>query len=140
MLSWQYALTIAGCLLVVTVASRIARTALARGDDPPGSPRSRGGAVPPAPPRPWGGGVAWEAALLFGLYGLWQFAGSFTVMSAGGALPRARWLWHAERVLHMPSETSVQRLFLPHPLLVQAFNLYYDILHFPVLGACLIWL
>jgi len=34
----------------------------------------------------------------------------------------------------------VQRLFLPHPLLVQAFNLYYDILHFPVLGACLVWL
>jgi hypothetical protein len=34
----------------------------------------------------------------------------------------------------------VQRLFLPHPLIVQAFNLYYDILHFPVLGACLIWL
>ena len=82
-------------------------------------------------------GVAWEAALLFGLYGLWQFAGSFTVMSPAGALPRARWLWHAERVLHLPSETAVQRLFLPHPLLVQAFNLYYDILHFPVLGACL---
>jgi hypothetical protein len=33
-------------------------------------------------------GVAWEAALLFGLYALWMFAGSFTVMSPGGALPR----------------------------------------------------
>ena len=31
-------------------------------------------------------------------------------------------------------------MFLPHPLLVQAFNLYYDTLHFPVLIACLIWL
>jgi len=90
----------------------------------------------------WGlwGGVAWEAALLFGLYGLWQFAGSFAVMSPDGALPRARWLWHAERLMYLPSETSVQRLFLPHPLLVQAFNLYYDILHFPVLGVCLVWL
>ena len=85
-------------------------------------------------------GVAWEAGLLFGLYALWQFAGSFTVMSAAGAVPRARWLWHAERLLHLPSETSVQHLFLPYPLLVQAFNLYYDILHFPVLGICLIWL
>lgn len=85
-------------------------------------------------------GVAWEAGLLFGLYALWQFAGSFTVMSAAGAVPRARWLWHAERLLHLPSETSVQRLFLPHPILVQAFNLYYDILHFPVLGVCLVWL
>ena len=122
MLSWQYALIIAGCLGIVAVASRVARVA-----------------------RTWTGwsrwgGVAWEAALLFGLYGLWMFAGSFTVMSPDGALPRARWLWHAERLMFLPSETSVQRLFLPHPLLVQAFNLYYDILHFPVLGVCLVWL
>ena len=86
------------------------------------------------------GGVAWESALLFGLYALWQFAGSFTVMGTSGALPRGRWLWDAERVLHLPSETALQRLVLPHPLLVQACNLYYDILHFPLLGACLIWL
>jgi len=122
MLSWQYALIIAGCLGLVAVASRVARVA-----------------------RTWTGwslwgGVAWEAALLFALYGLWMFAGSFTVMSPDGALPRARWLWHAERLMYLPSETSVQRLFLPHPLLVQAFNLYYDILHFPVLGVCLVWL
>ncbi len=122
MLSWQYALIIAGGLVIVTAVSRVPRVA-----------------------RTWTGwslwgGVAWEAALLFGLYGLWQFAGSFTVMSPDGALPRARWLWHAERLLHLPSETSVQRLFLPHPLLIQAFNLYYDILHFPLLGACLVWL
>jgi len=37
---------------------------------------------------PWWGGVAWEAGLLFALYGLWMFAGSFTVMSPAGALPR----------------------------------------------------
>ena len=61
-------------------------------------------------------------------------------MGTSGALPRARWLWHAERVLHLPSETALQRPFLSHPLLVQACNLYYDILHFPLLGACLIWL
>ena len=84
--------------------------------------------------------MAWESALLFALYGLWQFAGSFTVMGTSGALPRARWLWDAERVLYLPSETALQRLVLPHPLLVQACNLYYDVLHFPLLGACLIWL
>ncbi len=116
MLSWQYALASAIFLAVVTAVLRWLR---------------RGGV--------WAG-VAFEAALLFGLYGLWQFAGSFTVMSPDGARPRARWLWHAERLLHLPSETAVQRLFLPHPLVVQAFNLYYDILHFPVLGACLVWL
>jgi hypothetical protein len=84
--------------------------------------------------------VAWESSLLFVLYGLWQFAGSFTVMGTSGALPRARWLWDAERVLYLPSETDLQRLILPHPLLVQACNYYYDVLHFPLLGACLIWL
>jgi PAP2 superfamily len=125
MLSWPDAAASAGFLMVVTAVIR-------------GVPRIRGRPLP----RGWAvcGGVAWEAAVLFGLYALWQFAGSFRVMGPAGALPRARWLWHLERVLHLPSETSVQRLFLPHPLLVQAANLYYDILHFPVLGGCLIWL
>jgi PAP2 superfamily len=84
-------------------------------------------------------GVAREAGLLFGLYGLWQFAGKFTALSAAGGIARGQWIWHAERVLHLPSETWVQRLFLPHPLVIEAFNLYYDILHFPMLIACLIW-
>jgi hypothetical protein len=81
-----------------------------------------------------------EAALVVGLFTLWQFAGSFTVMGPGGALARGRWVWHLERELHLPGETSLQRLFLPHPLVVQAFNLYYDVLHFPILIGCLIWL
>jgi hypothetical protein len=122
MLSWPDALIIGGGLAIVAAASRV-----------------------PLIARTWAGwdlwgGVAREAALLCGLYGLWQFAGSYTVASPAGAVPRASWLWHAERLLHLPSETAVQRPFLAHPLLIQAFNLYYDILHFPVLGACLIWL
>jgi hypothetical protein len=122
MLSWQYALAAAGGLAAAATAIRAARLA----------GRSASWTL-------WSG-VARESALLFGLYALWQFAGSFTVMSAAGAVPRARWLWHAERVLLLPSETSLQRPFLAHPVLVQACNLYYDVLHFPVLGACLIWL
>jgi hypothetical protein len=114
MLSWQDAIVVACCLVVAA-----------------GVIRSRRGRWP---------GVVTEAALLFGLYGLWQFAGSFTVMSSAGAVSRGRWLWHAERIAHLPSETSVQRLFLPHPVLVQAFNLYYDTLHFALLGVCLVWL
>jgi PAP2 superfamily len=125
MLSWPDAAASAGFLMVVTAVIRAVPRIRGR-------PLARGWAVC--------AGVAWEAAVLFGLYALWQFAGSFRVMGPAGALPRARWLWHLERVLHLPSETSVQRLFLPHPLLVQAANLYYDILHFPVLGGCLIWL
>ena len=34
----------------------------------------------------------------------------------------------------------MQHVFLPHPLIVQAFNLYYAALHFPVLMGCMIWL
>jgi hypothetical protein len=126
MLSWQYALAAACGLFIVAAVIRAGRL-------------DRRTSGHPASWALWGG-VAWESALLFVLYGLWQFAGSFTVMGTSGALPRARWLWDAERVLYLPSETALQRLILPHPLLVQACNLYYDILHFPLLGACLVWL
>ena len=126
MLSWQYALAAAGVLVLAAVTIRAGRLAVRPGR------HARAWAL-------WGG-VAWEAALLFGLYALWQFAGSFTVMGTSGAIPRARWLWQAERFLRLPSETALQHPFLSHPLLVQASNLYYDILHFPLLGACLVWL
>jgi hypothetical protein len=81
-----------------------------------------------------------EAALLVGLFALWQYAGSFGFMSPSGALPRGQWLWHAERWLHLPSETALQKVFLPHPLIIQFANLYYAVLHFPVLLCTLGWL
>jgi hypothetical protein len=84
--------------------------------------------------------IAWEAGLLLGLYALWQLAGSLSDASPLGAVRRAEWIWHFERAIALPSETAVQRVFLPHPLLVQALNLYYAVLHFPVLIGCLIWL
>ncbi len=134
MLPWQYALA-ASCGLFIAAAAIRAATRAARTSRPATSPVTGHSAS-------WAllGDVAWESSLLFVLYGLWQFAGSFTVMGTSGALPRARWLWDAERVLYLPSETDLQRLILPHPLLVQACNYYYDVLHFPLLGACLIWL
>src|SRR2546429_3987911 len=122
MLPWQYAIAASCSLFVVAAVLRVSKVA----------GRSASWEL-------WGD-VAWESSLLFVLYGLWQFAGSFTVMGTSGALPRARWLWDAERVLYLPSETDLQRLIMPHPLLVQACNYYYDVLHFPLLGACLIWL
>ena len=81
-----------------------------------------------------------EAALALGLFALWQYAGSFAVMGPGGALGRSGWIWRFERAIRLPSETAIQRSFLPHPLLIQFFNLYYDSLHFPVLIACMAWL
>jgi hypothetical protein len=125
-LSWQQAAAGAGLLAVTAVALRR---------------RSRVSGQPAAARRlAAAGGFVREAALVVGLFALWQFAGSFSVLGPDGALGRAAWLWQAERVLHLPSEAGLQRLILPHPLLVQAFDLYYDILHFPVLIGCMIWL
>jgi PAP2 superfamily len=81
-----------------------------------------------------------EASILLGLFALWQFAGSYSVISPDGAVGRAQWLWNTERAVHLPSETVLQQAFLPHPLLVQFCNLYYAALHFPVLIGCLVWL
>jgi hypothetical protein len=83
---------------------------------------------------------AQESAVILGLFALWQYAGSFGVMGPDGALGRSEWIWHAERVAHLPSETAVQAVFLPHPLIVQFFNYYYASLHFPVLVGTMIWL
>jgi PAP2 superfamily len=84
-------------------------------------------------------GIAQEAAILLALFALWQLAGSFSLIGPDGALARAQWIWHAERAVHLPSETEIQRAFLGHPLLVQALDLYYASLHFVVLIGCLIW-
>ena len=95
--------------------------------------------------RPWPrrlaltAGIAQEAAILLALFALWQLAGSFSLIGPDGALARAQWIWHIERVVHLPSETAIQRAFLGHPLLVQALNLYYASLHFVVLIGCLVW-
>jgi len=84
-------------------------------------------------------GFARETAVVLVLFALWQMAGSFVLMGPEGALDRGQWIWHAERVVHLPSETVLQHAFLPHPLIVQALNLYYAGLHFLVVIACLVW-
>ncbi len=83
--------------------------------------------------------IAQEAGIVIGLFALWQFAGHYADRVKGGALDRAQWIWHAERVVYLPDEAAVQRLFLPHPFLVEVFNLYYASLHFVGLIALLVW-
>jgi hypothetical protein len=117
-LAWPPAAIIAACLAVCAVACIRTRRARLAG----------------------AGRFAGEAALLFGLFALWQYAGSFALLPSTGGVPRARWLWNAERLLHLPSEVAVQRPFLAHPLVIEPFNLYYAVLHFPVLIGTLIWL
>ena len=84
--------------------------------------------------------VAREAALIAGLYALWQLAGTLSVMRVNGAIGRGRWLWSVERLLPLPRELTVQRWALPHPLVVQASNVYYLAVHGPALIAFLIWM
>jgi hypothetical protein len=81
-----------------------------------------------------------ETGMLLGLFALWTYAGSKSEVSLADALRRAAWIWRVEQDTGLPSEQALQRLFLPHPLLVQAFNWYYAVLHFPVLIGCLVWL
>ncbi len=146
-LSWQAAAVTSACLLGVTAAVRL-RGTLAHGDA-----ADRPAAQAPQGARP--GGRAWlirrarlpelvaiaqETGIVVGLFALWQFAGRYAARVRGGALARAEWIWHAERVARLPDEAAVQRLFLPHPLLVQVSNLYYASLHFAVLIAMLAWL
>jgi hypothetical protein len=117
-LSWHAATIIAGCLALAVPSLRRSPN------------RFLAGSVP----------YAQESAVILGLFALWQYAGSFGVMGPDGALGPAQWIWHAERVAHLPSETTVQAFFLPHPLVVQLFNYYYAGLHFPVLVGTMIWL
>jgi PAP2 superfamily len=116
-MSWQAAGISAACLTIAAAAASRSRR-----------PRLTAAA-----------GFAREAGVLLALFGLWQLVGGVGRMSPDGALDRGEWIWQAERVLHMPNETALQQAFLPHPLIVEAFNLYYAGLHFAVVIACLIW-
>ena len=57
-----------------------------------------------------------------------------------GAVAHGTAVWDAERALHLPSELTVQRAVLGHPLLVQASNGYYAVVHVPALIVFLVWL
>jgi hypothetical protein len=84
--------------------------------------------------------VAKEVAVILGLYAVWQKAGDLAVTKIDGAFAHGRWVWHVERRLHLPSEVSIQRLVLPHRLLVEGLNVFYAVVHVPALIIFLIWL
>jgi hypothetical protein len=81
-----------------------------------------------------------EAALIIGLYALWQFAGSLSGNGTYSAVGRGQWIWDTERSAHLLSEHTVQGWILPHPLIVQVANLYYDTMHFTMMIVFLFWL
>ena len=116
MWSWQQAVVIGGVLLAAWVLLRRLR--------------------PNAAPAPY----VREAGLVILLYALWQFAGSLSGPGDLDALNRGQWIWNTERTAHLLNEHTVQGWILPHPLLVQGANLYYDTMHFTLMIIFLFWL
>ncbi|HET6793107.1 MAG TPA: phosphatase PAP2 family protein [Acidimicrobiales bacterium] len=80
-----------------------------------------------------------EAGVLFGLYAAWQLVLDHTVTSVAGAAAHGRWIWHVERTVRLPSEASVQSVVLGHPVVVQAADRYYVLMHYGGMIACLAW-
>lgn len=81
-----------------------------------------------------------EAAMISGLYSLWQLAGTLSVLGTAGAMSRAEWIERTERAWHLPSEASVQHALVGNDISAQAANLYYATMHFGGLFVFLIWL
>ena len=86
------------------------------------------------------GDIAVEASLVAALYSIWRIVGIFTDRRVTGADRHALWLWDVERHLHIANELSAQRAILGHPLIVQAANGFYAIVHVPAVGVLLVWL
>lgn len=84
--------------------------------------------------------VCRETGLVLALFSIWQLAGRLSLLRLDDAKGHALWLWHVERALHFPNEIALQRVFLPHPMVIKAFNVYYATMHFPGLIVFLIWL
>jgi hypothetical protein len=76
-------------------------------------------------------------AVLFLAYKLGRIAATGHVAEA---LANAHGVWHLERLLHLPSEYTLQHAVVGHEWLMRLANCYYAYVHFPITAACLIWL
>jgi hypothetical protein len=83
--------------------------------------------------------VCRELSLVLALFSVWQLAGRLSLLQVSGARGHGLWIWHVERAVRLPSEVTLQRAFLPYPLIIQACNVYYATVHFPALIIFLIW-
>jgi hypothetical protein len=86
------------------------------------------------------GAFAREAAVIGILYGTWQLANMISVTGTTGAFSRAHWIERFEHDVFLPSERSVQQLFLGHHTVIQGANLYYASMHLTMMFVFLIWL
>ncbi len=81
-----------------------------------------------------------EFALVMTLLGVWQFVGRYVRGDVTGAIRRAETVVAVQRALHLPDEAALQRLVLPHHLLVSGSNVYYAYAHLNGMAAFLLWM
>ncbi|HWA65236.1 MAG TPA: phosphatase PAP2 family protein [Mycobacteriales bacterium] len=84
--------------------------------------------------------ASFEIAVVCALFTLWQVANRLTRGHSSGGVSRGHWIWHAERVIGLPSEKAVQDLIIGHPWLVRSANYFYDTAHLTLMVVFLVWL
>lgn len=114
-LPWTYAVAIVAVLLVAMLALRTSGR------------------------WPQGIDIARELAIIFGLYAVWQIAGSLSFGRLGRADDAGLWLARVEHDMYWPSEAWMQHAILGHVWLMKAADLYYATVHVPVLLITLVW-
>jgi hypothetical protein len=149
--TWQQAAMATVAMLAVAALGRWRERAWSGGAV--GSSGLAGPAAPAGAPSPIGGvdrlglrawrvvvAAALELALISFLYGLWRLARQLPLSHEQGAYQRGRWIYQAQRWLHLPSELSMERLAMHHRWLGQFTVDYYATVHVPALIGFLIWL
>ncbi|GAC1314481.1 MAG: phosphatase PAP2 family protein [Acidimicrobiales bacterium] len=117
-------------LLGVTPALLLAMTMAAGADLLRGRPRRW--AVRAAP---W----AAEAAILLVAYAAWQQGLGVIADHTRGAVAHGTAVWRLEQFLHLPTEASVQRWFVPMAPVMRGLNYYYAVGHVQDVIAVLVW-
>ena len=122
-LAWQTALQLAVVLAVFVTL--ISRRALA-----PGAPGWLRGTRT----------TAVEITVVLVLYTVWQWVHERAVTKTEGAIERAHTLYRFEQTMHLPSELTIQNLFIHHRPAMQFLNVYYGGAHVTAVGILLVWL
>jgi PAP2 superfamily len=84
--------------------------------------------------------VTRELAVLTGLYSLWRSAKHLPLTRSEGAMARARWIVDFQNAVWLPTELSVQHVFLRYDWLGWFSAAYYASMHVPGLIAFLVWM
>jgi PAP2 superfamily len=81
-----------------------------------------------------------EAALVLGLYALWNWLGTQQLRHVEGAIAHGRTVWDVERAMGLPSEAWLQARFLGNDAVIRFSDQYYAWVHVPALMVFLVWL